>query len=702
MIRRLELKNFKTHGRRVVEFREGVNFIYGPNGSGKTSIMEAVAVALFGSGWVRRYGSTWGAYVKRGETSGEVRLELAHRGETVVVVRKFSVRGGSEAYLEIGGRRVATGDEDVTRELVARLGFSVEEFRHLLYVRQGELRAIIQKPEYLDRVLRLDEFDKTMEVVRDVKRELEKAKARMGGRLEELERRLGELVRAVEELKRRLGEAERRLAEVEVDAAKYLEVERRYREVEVRHASAREELENLGERYREQVESLIQFEEEIEKANRELEAIRAAKLELQTLPHVGDVEGEYFNLKRDVEEAGKIPPEVRQFDPKTLEVARSTYVEAVERRESVKSRLDFLRDVVNVVRKSGGGKCPVCGAPLSPDAIRHRVEEVSQLESQLELASREVERWRRELEKLESLEKLRQRYSRYLSIDLGEAVRRLAELEAQYRQKREVEQRRAHLTALVSREWEVTTRLRHYAEKKSEIEKKIAELEERMRQVEREAKAAALRLAELEPLYRQLKPRYEEYLKAQTLVGELKNMLREREREGETLRGEVEKLKREVERLEGAVETADRIHDVLKRVKPLARQIFLNFINRELAAVFLKLRHKPDFKLARLIESDGRYTVEVDTPAGSIDFPLLSLGEQNLVALSLRVALTQALLGSAPLLMLDEPTEHLDEKHRRGIVELVRELSASVPMVVVTSHLGEFEEVADWSVDLPY
>jgi len=66
----------------------------------------------------------------------------------------------------------------------------------------------------------------------------------------------------------------------------------------------------------------------------------------------------------------------------------------------------------------------------------------------------------------------------------------------------------------------------------------------------------------------------------------------------------------------------------------------------------------------------------------------------------LRVALARALLGQAPFMMFDEPTEHLDEEHRRKIVELVRGLTSIVPTIIVTSHLGEFEEVADVVIQL--
>ncbi|WP_243679212.1 AAA family ATPase [Vulcanisaeta distributa] len=47
MITRIEIENFRSiirGGRAVIT--EGINFIHGPNGSGKTSILEAIAIAF--------------------------------------------------------------------------------------------------------------------------------------------------------------------------------------------------------------------------------------------------------------------------------------------------------------------------------------------------------------------------------------------------------------------------------------------------------------------------------------------------------------------------------------------------------------------------------------------------------------------------------------------------------------------------------
>jgi DNA replication and repair protein RecF len=43
VIKELTVKNFRNFSEHTVQFSDGINVIYGPNGSGKTSILEAVA-----------------------------------------------------------------------------------------------------------------------------------------------------------------------------------------------------------------------------------------------------------------------------------------------------------------------------------------------------------------------------------------------------------------------------------------------------------------------------------------------------------------------------------------------------------------------------------------------------------------------------------------------------------------------------------
>jgi exonuclease SbcC len=703
MIKKIEIVNFKAYDKASFRFGEGVNFIYGANGAGKTSLMEAISVALFGSQWVTRWGGRrWSNFLRRGAAWGEVKLYISHGGREIVVVRRFGEEGtvSSGTYLAVDGSVVARGDSDVTATLVSKLGLRLDEYAHLLYIRQGELRRILQETDYIDRIFRLDEFDKVDEVVKDVHDEFRARRERVGGRLEELEKRLPVLRSRLDDLRRRLEEAERRAAELEEAAARFREVERHYLELRERYVSLAKEREALEKKLEEAAQLALNAEKDVEQLEAELEAVRKAAEELKSLPEVGDVEAEYFELRQAVATAERVPPEVRSYDPRSLEEARRRLEEASRRHGEVKTRLALLRDVLRLAQRAEGGRCPVCGSPLSRDAVQRHELEVLGLEKEEQRLSKLIDQLKAEVTRLEELDRLYHSYKPHLALDVPSARRRLAELEALYQKKKEVERRRAYLSAQAAREAEVARRLEELKARKAEAERKIQEVNQRLGGLEAELAAAAEALKRLEAEYAALKTRHEEYLAARSVAAELRRQIAETEKELAALAGELEKAKSETERLDKALTSARQIRVVLGELKPLMRQTLLKAINEELNAVFLRLRHKEVFKSLQLVETDGRYVIRVNTPTGPIDHGLLSLGEQNLVALSLRVALARALLGQAPFMMFDEPTEHLDEEHRRKIVELVRGLTSIVPTIIVTSHLGEFEEVADVVIQL--
>ncbi len=116
MITRVEIENFRSimrGGRAVIT--EGINFIHGPNGSGKTSILEAIAIALYGSEWIR------GKYrlsdlVRRGASSAVIRLEYVGGidGRKYLIQRAFSTertlsRRPTSSMRAAGGLRLGIG-----------------------------------------------------------------------------------------------------------------------------------------------------------------------------------------------------------------------------------------------------------------------------------------------------------------------------------------------------------------------------------------------------------------------------------------------------------------------------------------------------------------------------------------------------------------------------------------------------------------
>ncbi|MEM4702453.1 MAG: AAA family ATPase, partial [Archaeoglobaceae archaeon] len=48
ILKEIFIKNFKSHSNTRIRFESGINLIAGRNGAGKSSILEAILVALYG------------------------------------------------------------------------------------------------------------------------------------------------------------------------------------------------------------------------------------------------------------------------------------------------------------------------------------------------------------------------------------------------------------------------------------------------------------------------------------------------------------------------------------------------------------------------------------------------------------------------------------------------------------------------------
>ncbi|MEG3224478.1 MAG: hypothetical protein BME94_02875 [Methanobacteriales archaeon Met13] len=95
------------------------------------------------------------------------------------------------------------------------------------------------------------------------------------------------------------------------------------------------------------------------------------------------------------------------------------------------------------------------------------------------------------------------------------------------------------------------------------------------------------------------------------------------------------------------------------------------------------------------IKIDEDYDISVYGPNGESSLDMISGGEKIAVALALRLGITQALSGgNLELIMLDEPTIHLDAYRRQELIDLFKRMSI-IPQMIIVTHDPELEEAAD-------
>jgi hypothetical protein len=168
-LNRLQMTNFRQHTATAIEFDSGLTGIIGQNGSGKSTILEAIAWALYGMPAAR--GTRESIRSVRAPARSGVRVELDFDlgGHRYRVVRGLT---NAELYLDGAETAIANTITGVTDLLRRRLGMSLEEFFNTYFTGQKELSVMAtmgpsERAQFLSRVLGYEKLRAAQNLVRD-------------------------------------------------------------------------------------------------------------------------------------------------------------------------------------------------------------------------------------------------------------------------------------------------------------------------------------------------------------------------------------------------------------------------------------------------------------------------------------------------------------------------------------------------------
>jgi DNA repair protein SbcC/Rad50 len=160
---RLELNNFKRFRHEEIKFQDGITGILGNNGTGKSSLVQAIFFALYG---VQATGISADYIVSSfagPKDKCEVRLDFRIGGDEYAVVRTFK-KGKTvthDASFYKNKKMMATGVSPVEEAVKRTLGMGPVDFRNTIYAAQKDLLTLLEntpgkRKEWFLRALGID------------------------------------------------------------------------------------------------------------------------------------------------------------------------------------------------------------------------------------------------------------------------------------------------------------------------------------------------------------------------------------------------------------------------------------------------------------------------------------------------------------------------------------------------------------------
>ena len=671
MITSIELGNFLAHSDTKLEFENGVTVFVGDNGAGKSSIIDAITFALFGKHTRKSNKSL----IKRGSNEGFTKIGFSINDKQYEAVRKIDSKGNLSAKFSeiIGNDRIelAAGErkqfgESMTQEIEKTIGLDFEKLKIASIVQQGELNAIINaKPkefkELLNAIIGIDKLDVASESMKMVNKAFrEKIKEKIGFDDTDIEKLLRDL-------------------EIYQNETKEAKPEKNHLE------SKQEKLQNEVDELRKKIEvetPKIDKVNQLELRKKELlayvkEAIHEIQHEInENESKIHDCEGcfEHVNLKEDLEsKIQKVDQAINDTLKKIQELTNQTV--SLKEKQLLASKLQ-LKD----------NKCPVCDShveklnPLFQE--EHIKQEIMSLKEKT--ISKEKERDVYNQKRKEFSDKLQNARDaeatlRAHSIKNKEDLKKIQE---------DVETKKQNIQKIPL---DVNGNLLEI----SQIDSHARTIFENILKLEIET--SSFNEQEFSNLKKVVNEKQANISQLDQQIGAISEKISKGEKQISIIQSAISELKIVKEYITSLDEIQTNIFSRDGPVATSLRSWALNSISAKASEYLLRL----NTKIQRIVLSEKIRDVSITCYSKNevLELESLSGGEKVSVALALRLGMAN-LLGTSNLnlMILDEPTTHLDAERKKSLVGVLSQLSkisnSETPMqfLIITHDAEIFED----------
>ena len=668
MITSIELVDFLSHSDTKLKFEDGVTIFVGDNGAGKSSIIDAITFSLFGQ-HTRKSNK---GLIRRGTNQGYAKIEFSIKDKKYETVRKIDTKSRLSAIfsettnnnrVEIAAGERKQFGESMTEQVEKTIGMNFEKLKIASIVQQGELNSIINaKPrefkELLNAIIGIDKLDIASDTMQKVTKEFrKKIRTDLGGHddtdIEFLTKDFEKCQYDIKEAEPEKNQLESQKKSVHRELEELLKKE----ETDTPKRDKINQLESQKKELLRYVKETIQgIQQEIQENERKIDDCKNCFEELK--------------LKTGFEgKLEKVEEEDKEVIKKIQEI--TTQIVSLKEKEKLAEKLQ-LKD----------NKCPVCDSnveKLNPFfQEEHIKEEIIKLKQDADLKEKE-----------------RIMYSQERDRFVGE-LQKIRDAEATLR---------AH--SIKTKE-ELVAIQNNTESKKEKLSLADNENLEQISQVDDHTKLIFGNILKLELETKGFDEGEFKKLK-ERIVEKRSNLSQIDQRMGGVLE-KIEKAKKQSQVIEKSIVELEKVKKYMLRLDKIQSNVFsrdgsvaislrswaLNSISIK-ASEYLSILNTKIQRIA-LSEKAKNVSIACHSKTEVLELESLSGGEKVSVALALRLGMA-SLLGASnlSLMILDEPTTHLDTERKKSLVDVLSQLSriekSQLPMqFLIITHDAEIFE----------
>ncbi|MFA5108718.1 MAG: AAA family ATPase [Candidatus Micrarchaeia archaeon] len=746
MLKKISLFCWRSHKHTQLEFRQGSNMFLGMMGSGKSSVMDALCFALYG---------TYPKLSRRDVVLSDVKNFRYPKDETAVELEWVQQNAGDEtgtnlgrnyrirrevdsasAWLYCDGKLLCKGAKAVSEEVEKILQIPYELFSRAVYAEQNRLdywltlSAGARKAE-LDRILGLDKFEtarsaatseinrlkeKAAEAEKEVNEEkLALARKELAAKKQEIEQRKEEIAQVLKEkelAKKELETAQAEYAKIEMQKKEADEISKKINMLLGRKQSLEKNVQGqkdvdaiaLAEQAQELAKKRWEIEAQAVKAQengREISALIAkAQMKLRNIDEREKKKKELFEKMQKLL-AGKSVQEARgELDE--LKKKIEGLIIAIAKMESESSDEKKVLQALGVHLSGHDGKvgsCPVCKQELDE---KRRGEIENEAKKKIAMLAQEVEKSGQELGRerkiRESLERVDVECAR-----LEAQIKAIEEVEDKTAIEQELGLHKNSLENIVGQEKIARGEIEKIAHKQEEIRsmlklheqvqiwrKELVECAnqlslcmEKMQKCGFDEKIYALFMTRMQDASAKKSKTQEKYEGVCRLLESIEQTFSLLEK---NLR-EMEKKKEDATALRMQADELGTFREVVIATQAQLRENLIGEINSAMQRLWPIIYPYSDWSKVKIEAGQNDYELKIFQGEWKSLESHASGGERACLGLCMRAALSILLTPQLGWLILDEPTHNLDSQAVNLLgLAISEKLPQIIPQVIVITH----------------